>query len=114
MDEVNHRKGVILSGFGVASSTGSMLVFPVAPSVKDFTNAGINVRNTPRLIDGNASVLAARGDETVHTTVKVTVLESVLAKESSNTLIVPISTATWPFDHDGTTVVNRMGGHILT
>ena len=113
MDEVNHRKGIILSGFGVLSSTGDMLVFSIAPSVEDITNARINVRNTPRLVDGNASVFATRGDETIHATIKVAVLELVLAKKCSNTLIIPISTATWPFNHDSTTVIDRMSGHIL-
>ena len=113
MDKVHHLKGIILSTFGVLSSTGDMLVFSIAPSVEDITNARINVRHTPRLVDRSANVFATLGDKTIHATIKVAVLEPVLAKKCSNTLIVPISTATWPFNHDSTTVIDRMSGHIL-
>ena len=106
-------KGIILSAFGVLSSTGDMLVFSIAPSVENITNARINVRHAPRLVDRNANVFATRGDKTIHATIKVAILEPMLAKKCSNTLVVPIGTATRPLDHDSTTVFDRMSSHIL-
>ena len=83
-----------------------MLMPTVTLEMEKLTDAGIQICNPPKFLDGQTGTSAMRRNKTVHTSIEVSKFEAVLLKETDNIRISPVSATTWQFDKNGNTEGN--------
>ena len=79
----------------------------VTPEMEKFAEAGIQIGNPPRFLDGQTGTFAMRRHKTVHTAIEVSKFEAIPFQETDDVQIIPISATTWPLNKKmGDTVGN--------
>ena len=82
-----------------------MFMRTVTFEVEKFTEAGIQICNPPRFLDGQTGTFAMRRNKTVHTSIEVGKFEATFPG-NGNIRISPVPATTGPLDKDGNTVGN--------
>ena len=91
-----------------------MLMTAIALFIKKLGQRRVGrTRNTPRLVDEHAFLIEVLGGKTVHTTVEISIVESMATKKTNNTRFPPIRTSTWPFDENPSTFLESIFGNNL-
>ena len=110
MDVGNNDSGnliaVILSINGVTSLTRYVVVTAVTGIVKDKPYVAIEISNPPRFSYRYTNSRSVLGDHPVHTSVKVSGLESFLFEIRLDFGISPVSAASGPLNTDSGTLLN--------